>query len=61
MFKKFENLSTKNVAEQSMSSQTPLGLVMELVIVKNIEHFLDHRAVISEDVEPLFGKGLFSL
>jgi hypothetical protein len=29
MLKKFENSSTKLVAEQSISSQTPLGLVME--------------------------------
>jgi hypothetical protein len=29
MLKKFENSSTKTVAEQSMSSQTPLGSVME--------------------------------
>jgi hypothetical protein len=29
MLKKFENLSTKTIAEQSMSSQTPTGSVME--------------------------------
>jgi hypothetical protein len=29
MLKKFENSSTKSVTEQSMSSQTALGLVME--------------------------------
>jgi hypothetical protein len=29
MLKKFENSSTKTVAEKSMSSQTPLGSVME--------------------------------
>jgi hypothetical protein len=29
MLKKFESLSTKTVAEKSMSSQTPLGSVME--------------------------------
>jgi hypothetical protein len=29
MLKKFENSSTKTVAEQSMNSQTPLGSVME--------------------------------
>jgi hypothetical protein len=29
MLKKFENSSTKTVAEQAMSSQTPLGSVME--------------------------------
>jgi hypothetical protein len=29
MLKKFENPSTKTVAEQSMSSQTPLGSGME--------------------------------
>jgi hypothetical protein len=29
MLKKLENSSTKTVAEQSMSSQTPLGSVME--------------------------------
>jgi hypothetical protein len=29
MFKKFENSSTKTIAEQSVSSQTPLGSVME--------------------------------
>jgi hypothetical protein len=31
MLKKFENLSMKTVAEQSMSSQTLLRLVMEFV------------------------------
>jgi hypothetical protein len=30
MLKKFENLSVKTIAEQSMSLQTPLGSVMEL-------------------------------
>jgi hypothetical protein len=29
MLKEFENSSTKTVAEQSMSSQTPLGSVMQ--------------------------------
>jgi hypothetical protein len=29
LLKKFENSSAKNVAEESMSSQTPLGSVME--------------------------------
>jgi hypothetical protein len=29
MFKKIENSSKKTVTEQSMSSQTPLGSVME--------------------------------
>jgi hypothetical protein len=29
MLKKFENSSTMTAAEQSMSSQTPLGSVME--------------------------------
>jgi hypothetical protein len=29
MLKKFENSSTKTVPEQSMSSQTPIGRVME--------------------------------
>jgi hypothetical protein len=30
VLKQFENSSTKTVTEQSMSSQTPLGSVMEL-------------------------------
>jgi hypothetical protein len=29
MLKQFENSSTKTIAEQSMSSQTPLGSVMD--------------------------------
>jgi hypothetical protein len=29
MLKKYENSSTKTIIEQSMSSQTPLGSVME--------------------------------
>jgi hypothetical protein len=30
MLKKFDNSSTKTVAEQSMSSQTPLGSAIEI-------------------------------
>jgi cytochrome P450 family 9 len=35
--------------------------LIKMVTVKDFEHFLDHRAVISEEAEPLFGKGLFNL
>jgi hypothetical protein len=31
IFREFENSSTKTIAEQSMSPQTPLGSVMEFV------------------------------
>jgi hypothetical protein len=32
ILKKFENSSTKTIAKQSMSSQTPLGSVMEFAV-----------------------------
>jgi cytochrome P450 family 9 len=35
--------------------------LIKMVTVKDFEHFLDHRAPISEEAEPLFGKGLFNL
>jgi cytochrome P450 family 9 len=35
--------------------------IIKMVTVKDFEHFLDRQAPISEEAEPLFGKGLFSL
>jgi hypothetical protein len=35
--------------------------LIKMVTVKDFEHFLDRGIPISEEVEPLFGKGLFSL
>ncbi|KAJ9573565.1 hypothetical protein L9F63_009050 [Diploptera punctata] len=35
--------------------------LIKMVTVKDFEHFLDHRALFTEEIEPLFGKGLFSL
>jgi cytochrome P450 family 9 len=35
--------------------------LIKMVTVKDFEHFLDRRVPISEEVEPLFGKNLFSL
>ena len=35
--------------------------LIKMVTVKDFEHFLDHQAPISEEAEPLFGKGLFNL
>jgi cytochrome P450 family 9 len=35
--------------------------LIKMVTVKDFEHFLDHQAPISEDVEPVFGKALFNL
>jgi cytochrome P450 family 9 len=35
--------------------------LIKMVTVKDFEHFLDHQFLISEDVEPLFGKALSNL
>jgi cytochrome P450 family 9 len=35
--------------------------LIKMVTVKDFEHFLDRRVPISEEAEPLFGKGLFGL
>jgi hypothetical protein len=35
--------------------------LIKMVTVRDFEHFLDHQVTISEDAEPLFGKGLFNL
>jgi cytochrome P450 family 9 len=35
--------------------------LIKLVTVKDFEYFLDHRAPIDEEAEPLFGKGLLNL
>jgi cytochrome P450 family 9 len=35
--------------------------LIKMVTVKDFEHFLDRGVPISEEAEPLFGKGLFSL
>jgi cytochrome P450 family 9 len=35
--------------------------LIKMVTVKDFEHFLDRQFLISEDVEPLFGKALFFL
>jgi hypothetical protein len=46
---KFENSFTKTVTEQSMSSQTPLGPVMEFAgdLNRKFEHVLHCREVCS--------------
>jgi len=31
------------------------------IMVKDFEHFTDHRSVVDENIEPLFGKNIFSL
>ena len=35
--------------------------LIKMVTVRDFEHFVDHQVMISEDAEPLFGKGLFNL
>jgi hypothetical protein len=35
--------------------------LIKMVTVKDFEHFLDHQAPVSEEAEPMFGKGLFNL
>ncbi|PNF31078.1 Cytochrome P450 9e2 [Cryptotermes secundus] len=35
--------------------------LIKMVTVKDFEHFLDRRSPLSEEAEPLFGKGLFNL
>lgn len=45
---------------------TPVLIIRDLelikqILVKDFDHFLDHRGFIPEDAEPLFGKNLFSL
>ncbi|KAK4874175.1 hypothetical protein RN001_013535 [Aquatica leii] len=35
--------------------------LVKQIMVKNFEHFVDHRQVIPEECEPLWGKNLFSL
>jgi hypothetical protein len=35
--------------------------LIKMVTVKDFEHFLDRQFLISEEVEPLFGKALFFL
>ncbi|PSN52369.1 Cytochrome P450 9e2 [Blattella germanica] len=35
--------------------------LIKMVTVKDFEYFLDHRAPISEEAEPMFGKNLFNL
>ena len=35
--------------------------LIKIVTVRDFEHFVDHQVTISEDAEPLFGKGLFNL
>nr|AAR97606.1 cytochrome P450 9E1 [Diploptera punctata] len=35
--------------------------LIKMVTIKDFEHFLDHRNLITEDSEPLFGKALFNL
>jgi hypothetical protein len=35
--------------------------LIKMVTVKDFDHFLDRQSPISEDAEPLFGKGLFNL
>nr|XP_033323896.1 cytochrome P450 9e2-like [Megalopta genalis] len=45
---------------------TPMIMIRDLeliksIMIKNIEHFQDHRSFQMEEVEPIFGKNLFSL
>lgn len=35
--------------------------LIKLLAVKEIDHFTDHRVVITEDIDPMFGKALISL
>lgn len=35
--------------------------LIKQVGIKDFDHFVDHRAFISEEIDPLFGKNLFSL
>jgi cytochrome P450 family 9 len=35
--------------------------LIKMVTVKDFEHFLDHQFIVSEDIEPLFGKALSNL
>ncbi|KAJ9573564.1 hypothetical protein L9F63_009049 [Diploptera punctata] len=35
--------------------------LIKMVTVKDFENFLDRRSLFTEDIEPLFGRGLFSL
>ncbi|XP_011705712.1 PREDICTED: cytochrome P450 9e2-like [Wasmannia auropunctata] len=35
--------------------------LIKTIVVKDFEHFPDHRSFVDEDVEPLFGKNIFSL
>ncbi|XP_032682977.1 cytochrome P450 9e2-like [Odontomachus brunneus] len=49
-----------------MDMSTPLVLIRDPelikdIMVKDFEHFPDHRTFASEDIDPLFGKNIFSL
>lgn len=35
--------------------------LIKLLAVKEIDHFMDHRVVITEEIDPMFGKALLSL
>ncbi|XP_078034043.1 uncharacterized protein LOC144468453 [Augochlora pura] len=35
--------------------------LLKSIMIKNIEHFQDHRSIQAEEVEPIFGKNLFAL
>ena len=35
--------------------------LIKMVTVKDFEHFLDHRTLFTEEIEPLFGKALLHL
>ena len=35
--------------------------LIKMVTVKDFEYFLDHRTLFTEEIEPIFGKALFSL
>jgi cytochrome P450 family 9 len=35
--------------------------LIKAVTVKDFEHFTDHREIVSAEMEPLWGKGLFNL
>lgn len=35
--------------------------LIKQMIIKDFDHFTEHRVIITEDIDPLFGKNLFSL
>ena len=35
--------------------------IIKQLAVKEFDHFMDHRQLITEEMDPLFGKALFSI